>query len=212
MRVTSKNIIKNKNKQPEQTKNAQMAIPGQYSVSILLVANGQLKDLDLNANFNIVAYPGNEKEIQEEMFSFQNKIQAFEKEYSLFTTEFEKGNHTVNKMIQAYHTAETLDIELYNELLLYKQNLDSLNILIYGNSSISKRNGNQSPALNDRYQLVKYSTYGYSGKPTKTAKEQFLIVEQLYKTYKSYFEKIENNKLKPLIEKLNNIGAVYFTE
>ena len=25
-------------------------------------------------------------------------------------------------------------------------------------------------------------------------------------------EKIENNKLKPLIEKLNNIGAVYFTE
>ena len=212
MRVTSKNIISSSKKQPQQTKNAQMVMPGKYSVSLFIVKNGELYDLNIKSDFNIIAYPGNEKEMQNKMFAFQNELQNFEKEYSLFTRNLKKGNITIDKMIQSYHTAETLDISLYKELLLCKQSVDSLNILIYGNSSISKRNGNQSPALDDRFDLVKYTTYNYTGNPTKTARDQFEIVKKLYNSYKIIHDTIETKELKVFIIKLDDIGAAHFAE
>ena len=212
MKVSSTSVIYNSKAQPNSTKSNQLAPAGSYSVSLFLMEQGQLKNLNLTENFRIKNFPETKVEEHNEMYAFQKKLQIFEKEYSVFINQFNKSKKNINKLFQAYHTANTIDIKLYSELIDYKQNMDSLNILIFGNSSISKRNGNQSPSLNDRYSLVNFSTSSYTGNPTQTSQEQFDIVQKLYTKYKKIFTQLELIKTNNLKNQLQKIGAVNISE
>ncbi len=59
--------------------------------------------------------------------------------------------------------------------------------------------------------LVNYSTYGYTGKPTGTSKEQFEIVKELYEIVKTDYTKLDN-KSKLLKSQLKKLGSSNFYE
>lgn len=212
MKASAKSIVSKAKEMPKYTSGSEFVTPGRYSVSLYKVEKGEIKDLNLKSEFKIIAYPENNVLQHQEMLAFQSKIENFEKEYSKFTNEFKASKKLITKMIQAYHSANTLDLSLYNNLNTCKKKLDSLNILISGNTSISKRNGVQTPSLDERYGIARYSTYGYTGKPTQTAKDQFNIVQKLFNSYQLELETIKIQELKVFKEKLEKIGAAYITE
>lgn len=212
MKATSKSVIKNHKTQPNTTKSSYLVLPGEYTLSLFLIQNEELTDLKLEQKFSIRAFSEGQVEMHKEMYAFQSKLQDFEKEYDLFIHHFENSQKTIEKMIQAYHTADKIDVALYKNLIQCQQDLDSLNILIFGNESISKRNENQIPSLQDRYGLISYSVYGFTGKPTETFKQQFKIVQQLYQLYKTSYNRIQKEKIEDLKHQLEEIGAVYILE
>jgi len=211
MKFSSKSFIHHSKEQPNETSGSRMVVAGTYSVSLYSVEKGQLKDLNLSEKFKIVSFPENKAEMHLEMYAFQKELENFEQEYSLFISQFNKEKGQIKTMLQAYHTANNIDIELYNSITELEQDFNELNIKIFGNESISKRNENQEPSLNDRYGLVQYSTYGYTGEPTNTSKEQFEIVKSLYKIVKTDYAKLED-KSKLLKNQLKELGSSNFHE
>lgn len=211
MKVTSKSIISDKNIQPFNAKGSKMVPAGTYSVSLFMSEKGQLKDLNLTETFNIVAYPHRQTEMHEAMFAFQNELERFEKDFSTFIADFKSTKVVLDRMIQAYHTADQLDTDLYQKIMTCKPELEALNIRLFGNESISKRDENQSPALYERYALVNESTSGYTGAPTGTSRAQFKIVQELYAAISKDFEVIKT-KMEVYKTQLKTMGAANFED
>lgn len=206
MKYTSKSRITSNKQQPIITNGSQLVLTGKYSLSIYSVKKGIISDLNLHQNFNIISYPNHKKENHQEMITFQNKVENFEKEYSNFITELDQSQKQIGRLINAYHTTTQLDIRLYKELTETQFNLDKLNIQTFGNPSISKRNGNQEPSLNERYIIIQESINNYTGKPTNTSKEQFEIVKTLFAKEKIYLN-LTNKQIDILKSKLKQLGA-----
>ena len=211
MKVKSSSAIRGAKNQPYKTAAAHLALPGDYYLSLWKIEKGKMINLHQNRTFKIISYPNNSIEDQEKLVAFQEKVQNVNKIYSLFINDFSKTKKEIKKMFAAYHTTEDIDTLLYTELIKSQKTIDSLNIFVFGNKSIQKRNANQSPSLNDRFYNVYYSINAYTGAPTQTAINQFKIVKILLKEALLSFDSIKR-EMNAYREKLTKIGAVYITE
>jgi hypothetical protein len=71
--------------------------------------------------------------------------------------------------------------------------------------------GWEAEALQDRFDLIRYASYNFTGAPTETFKQQFEIVQKLYKLYKISYEAIKIQEEKSE-NRLKQIGAAYIVE
>ena len=211
MKLSSASVMRKTKAQPFKTRAAHLALPGDYSLSLWKIEKGKIKDLHITRNFKILPYLKAPIANQKSLFDLQEKVQDFNKNYSFFVSEFNKTKGTIKKIMAAYHTAKDIDTALYSNITETQKAIDSLNIYVFGNKSISKRNGNQSPSLNDRFYNVYYTINAYTGAPTQTAIEQFEIVKILYKKAQASFDAIKKDITK-YKENLTKIGAVYIAE
>ncbi len=211
MKYTSKSSVKSHKPEPNNTRGGQLVLAGKYSVSVFSVEKGNITNLNLHQNFNIIPYPNLNKKDHQEMFAFQKQVDSFENEYSNFTIKFKHSQIQINQLINAYYTTDKLDTNLYKELTNVQSKLENLNIKIYGNSSISKRNGNQEPSLNDRYGIVQESINNYTSKPTNTSKEQFKIIKTIFAQTKINLNDIVK-QIALLKLKLKQLGAANISD
>ncbi|NOZ46641.1 MAG: glycosyl hydrolase [Chlorobi bacterium] len=193
----------NKVKDKFKNKNAGMrALPGDYTVSLTKYENGNIKQLVGPVQFkakvlNNTVLPAKAPEA----------LAVFMKNVNELGRAIE-GADKLNEELK--HKAELIEIALSQTLAntdSLKKKIQEIKDEVYeidkklnGDKSISKRNENQPPSINDRLENVIYGLWSSTSDPTETMKQQYKITGELFTPLLAQLKEI-NNVVIPKIEK-----------
>ncbi len=99
-------------------------------------------------------------------------------------------------------------LEMMKQALEVEQKLDSLNTVLYGDKSLSKRYKASPPSLNSRLSNAIYNSWGTHEPPTQTQIDDFKIVQNHMDQVQQDLKNIKAD-LRKLDTELDKIKAAY---
>ncbi|MDQ1266533.1 MAG: hypothetical protein QG635_1685, partial [Bacteroidota bacterium] len=89
----------------------------------------------------------------------------------------------------------------------YEIRANEINIKLNGDESIAKRNANQPPSINDRFNAIAYSVYWATSDITQTAKDSYRIVSEEFKPLLENLRQLSEVDLKSLEKEMEKLDA-----
>lgn len=178
-----------------------MALPGKYSVKGYQVVRGKVTELTEAEEFTVKFL-----ELNKQMGYDRSGIETFAKEVADARNLLGKLNNVskdfgkrVKFMQQAVLATPKADRMLIENLTQIQEQLNNLNIKLFGDGSIAKREIETAPSINTRIGTVVYYLWRTTSSPTATQTEQVKIaqadlkfVEDELKTIKTQLMDIQN--------------------
>jgi len=161
-----------------------LALPGEYTVQMYKNVDGNFTALTQPVSF-IVKPLNNQTLLAEDkskVLAFQRDVAELDRSLSgtkkLYNENKEKLEY-IEKAVVKYPAAP---LSLMNEIGKLKDELYEIRLAIWGDDTRSKREIETLPGLSSRLGYVGYSSWWNTSEPTGTAKEQFEIARQEYKS------------------------------
>jgi hypothetical protein len=176
-------------------------VPGKYKLSIAKSIDGTITELTGPVEFNTKllenqSLPAKDKK---SVADYHNKIAKLEMAVNALNRVLGEANSRVDLIKVALYNTPKAKKELLQTIRTLEYDLNKISNVLNGDGSISKRNANQTPSVNERLNSMLWAT-GSFNEPTKTAMENYKIVAELYK--ESY------KLLKDIVEvRIRNIEA-----
>ncbi len=205
LRYESQSPISLKSKEPKNIYQGydfgRMALPGKYSVKGYQVVKGKVTELTEAEEFTVKFL-----ELNKQMGYDRSGIETFAKEVANARNLLGKLNNVskdfgkrVKFMQQAVLATPKADRMLIENLTQIQDQLNNLNIKLFGDRSIAKREIETAPSINTRIGTVVYYLWRTTSSPTATQTEQVKIaqadlkfVEDELKTVKTQLIDIQN--------------------
>jgi photosystem II stability/assembly factor-like uncharacterized protein len=179
------------------------ALPGEYLVDVHLSKNGSISELLTGHGFSLKALNLNTLPVDEdERNNILTDIEQTRKklyEVNRYHRNFEKRVKQVKSIVRDYPGSDLEDLTKLREM---EKTLDSLDILLTGDKSLSSREFETEPSLTNRIGIAVYQTYNTQNAPTKTqqkaielVKSELLSIQKILEVLKSELSSIES-KLK----------------
>ena len=156
-----------------------MALPGKYTVKAYQVVGGEVSELTEAQNFTLKFL-----EINKQMGYDRSGIEAFAKEIANARNQLgklNKVNSEFQKRVKYLHEAviatPKADRKLIENLTQIDNQLNNLSLRLYGDKSLSKREFETSPSINNRLGTVVYYLWRTTSNPTSTQREQVSIAK-----------------------------------
>ncbi len=152
--------------------------PGEYTVKLKLISSTGVEDIGVEQSFRVKHLQDNtiDKGNQETITEFYNQISESARILYAINNSNVNFSNKLNNLEVATYTTKKDNSELLSQIKELQLQYNEIRISLYGNNSISKRNGNQPPSINERLGILLYGLYRYSGQPTTTMREQYQIV------------------------------------
>jgi photosystem II stability/assembly factor-like uncharacterized protein len=186
-----------------------LAAPGQYTATLYKEAKGIISMLDGPINFNVVDLQrGTLKGVSyEEYRNHTENIISTQNRLSEISNKLSESINSVKAMRLALSRSKVEISELSKQLYDIDNELNNLNILMYGNSAKSEIGERNNPSINNYIGNAMRglsSTYG----PTGQHKQSLNIAESMLNKMSVEIEKVIS-KIEPLKIELSKIDAPY---
>ena len=186
-----------------------LAAPGQYTATLYKEAKGIISMLDGPINFNVVDLQrGTLKGVSyEEYRNHTENIISTQNRLSDISNKLSESINSVKAMRLALSRSKVEISELSKQLYDIDNELNNLNILMYGNSAKSEIGERNNPSINNYIGNAMRglsSTYG----PTGQHKQSLNIAESMLNKMSVEIEKVIS-KIEPLKIELSKIDAPY---
>ena len=186
-----------------------LAAPGQYTATLYKEAKGIISMLDGPINFNVVDLQrGTLKGVSyEEYRNHTENIISTQNRLSDISNKLSESINNVKAMRLALSRSKVEISELSKQLYDIDNELNNLNILMYGNSAKSEIGERNNPSINSYIGNAMRglsSTYG----PTGQHKQSLNIAESMLNKMSVEIEKVIS-KIEPLKIELSKIDAPY---
>ena len=186
-----------------------LAAPGQYTATLYKEAKGIISMLDGPINFNVVDLQrGTLKGVSyEEYRNHTENIISTQNRLSDISNKLSESINSVKAMRLALSRSKVEISELSKQLYDIDNELNNLNILMYGNSAKSEIGERNNPSINSYIGNAMRglsSTYG----PTGQHKQSLNIAESMLNKMSVEIEKVIS-KIEPLKIELSKIDAPY---
>lgn len=183
------------------TRSGMPVIPGKYFVQMLKSIDGRLSPLTEKVEFtckvlNNVTLPIEDRrklvEFQRKVSKLQNAILGTNRMLS----DLKKRMNAIKNAFLLTPNTSLLNLDKVRQIQL---SLDSIDVKLNGNRTISKYNENQPPSITDRLNYILWGIWSVSQEPTETQKKSYeiaynslkLILEQLQKIYNQEIPTLE---------------------
>jgi photosystem II stability/assembly factor-like uncharacterized protein len=186
-----------------------LAIPGQYSVSVIAVKDGVPSTLIENKAFSIE--PMYERYSTEEyaaMSKFHDEVEDVERVLWGLNEQINDQDEKLDYLIAAVKMVPEMDIKVLPEIQVMKKQLVDINISVNGNTSLSKREFETKTTIATRIGMISWGFWLNYQVPTKShfndltiVKEEMTVVIDRLKLTQATIERFE--------DQLNNMGAPY---
>jgi photosystem II stability/assembly factor-like uncharacterized protein len=189
--------------------NGAPVLPGEYTVEMYLASTEGMQDLNVSQKIRVKSLwkPEGGHQFNDPKF-YQQAAQLIRK-YDGLKYEINYLSDKTDKIILALKaTPGSTPADLATAIKVRKQ-LDSLYVLIRGNSSLKKRNAAYPPSLDDRLSKLVWGVWSSSEGPTNTHKQDYEIVYKRGKEISAFITALKLNELKQLDEALDKIAAPY---
>ena len=182
--------------------------PGKYSLRLLELVNGELKELTKSKTFNVKRIRENvlKNPLTVEIEDFITELNEFEISSSMIISDYTKAKKKQTNFDYALRYINNIDSDLTNRVKSLKDEMNLIEVLLFGNKSKKEIGEKDMPLVADRISVAKRSLYGNSYGPTKHHIESFKIGK---KQWNSIVPKINNfiDAVNKLSQNLESLGA-----
>ncbi len=184
-------------------------LPGKYKVVMYKNVDGDIEKLYGPVDFEVkklqnATLPAKNRE---ELVAFQEKVAKLSTALEATSSYFEKINEKVKLMKATILNANMLDKELLEKIRKIEAKLNDLDVMLNGNSTIAKRNENQTPSMNERFSYIAWTVWDVDSEASGTAKMNYDIVSEQLKTFLKELKNILENEIKPITKEMQDKGA-----
>ena len=182
--------------------------PGKYSLRLLELVNGELSELTKSKTFNVKRIRENvlKNPLTTEIDDFITELNKFEISSSMIISNYRKAKKKQTNFDYALRYINNIDSGLTNRVKSLKDEMNLIEVLLFGNKSKKEIGEKDTPLVADRISVAKRSLYGNSYGPTKHHIESFKIGK---KQWNSIVPKINNfiDAVDKLSQNLESLGA-----
>lgn len=187
-RLTPQTNISLKTSQPgrySEARNGPLALPGKYFISMHKVVNGKSTLMVQKTPFECswLNDLSNPTENKEELLAFQVKVDRLRKAVDAFGEVMDKDKERLKFIKAAIKSYPNLDITLLETIYSLEDTIDGINILLYGDPSLSSRDIEQKESIASKVGIIIWNMWRSRSNPTMTN-------EKLYQIASSDFEKL----------------------
>lgn len=193
-----------------ETNEGTMVAPGNYTVTMASIVDGQVQDLG-SQSFNLIplnntTLPSSDREALAEFMTKAGQLRGKVKSVQQALAEIQGELKQMNAAILATPIAQG---ELISEFNAIQDEVRQLSIVVNGDGIAAKLDQGQVPSLSSRSGSLAWEQGASTAEPTQTHKDIYAItVEELEPVYKATKELLEV-KMVNFKKKLKNAGAPY---
>lgn len=189
--------------------NGAPVLPGTYSVEMAKVVNGVISPLGNKQNFNVMSLNAKKGQPTSTDAAFYTLAAEQMRKMQFINRDLRLLQNQIDLIIIALKATPESNPQDLIKAYQVKHELDSIEVIMDGNSSIRKRNGPVAPGLNDRLNKVVWGVWASSEGPTQTHKEDYAIIQKRGAAIADFIEALKANEFKALNAALDKIKAPY---
>jgi len=188
-----------------------MAMPGTYTVSILLHHNGEAKTLTDPESFELKALQGTTLPAKDRvaLVAFQQETAELQRVFSGASSILNDASDKVSAMQQAVMALSAPSAKWLGELQKMERSIAEIRKEMYGDRLASRLDIDTEPSISSRLSGVAYSMYNTTSAPTRTMRDQIAIVKDKFKPMLQELEALVKEGIRPMEAKLEAAGAPY---
>lgn len=189
------------------TGSAYLAIPGNYTVSLLLSVNDEVSTLVENHPFELNVLNLNTLKVNPaSLITFQKELNQLDRVANGVDTYFQNASKRVQSAKAAARVSTNGDLSALKELGKLETQLQAMDIKLHGDKTLGKHQFEIEPSTLDRVGLAAWSSYSNQNESTKIQRDDYAIAKEELKVIIKELEGI-NAKLVAIENVLNMKGA-----
>ena len=157
---------------------AYLCLPGTYQASLWLVEEGKATDLGAKTSFKLTTL--NEKTFAAKdpkaLRDFQELANTTRRDLQAVNRFVEQASKNLQEAAGAIRTTPGADMAYLEKILQLQNKVADLEIGLYGDNSLGRREFEVAPSLNDRMSNVVWNSWYYSGDATGIQSQDLTIV------------------------------------
>lgn len=188
-----------------------MAMPGSYTVTMVLHHQGETQVLTEAEPFQIKALGGSTlpAEDRSALVAFQKETAEMQRVFAGATNMLRDAQDKISAMKTAVMALSNPSAEWLGELQKMQQRLTSIRKSLYGDRLASRLDIDTEPSLTSRLSGVAYGMYSSTSAPTQTMRQQLMIVKESFEPVLQQINLLMNQDIKAMETKLEAAGAPY---
>jgi hypothetical protein len=144
---------------------------------------------------------------RQDIVEFQKKVAKLQQAVSASNQYLSEISKNLKLIKSTILNTNVVDTKLLEKVRKIEYRLEDLQIVLYGNSTIAKRNDNQTPSVNDRMGNISWSCWDIDSEPTGTSKTDYEIVSKQLKDFLKNLKEVVQNDINPLQNELQKNNA-----
>jgi hypothetical protein len=185
------------------------AVPGQYTVSLSQMVNGEVTEVIPATAFEIepLGFNALEPIDRESVLAFSKEVSKLAQAVTAATALASQANDQLAAVEQLTKTASEVDPAIWKEIRDLQIRLLDIQEKFTGDPTRSRRNEDSMPGLQGRLMNAMFGAMGSSTGPTGTHRRQFEIAGQEYQAVIGDLTKVLDEDIPALLKKLDEMGA-----
>jgi len=184
-----------------------LVVPGKYTVTLAKRVGGVVTPLPGTQTIEVLAEGPATREDRIAMADFQDKLARLQKTLTATTqTATEAGTRLVS-IRRAIDATPSMPSKLREDCLRLERQLNEITMALNGDRVWRSTNEGVPASISDHVQAAASPTRGTTGRPTKTAMEQYQIASDLLAVEIPKLRKLYETDMKALEKQLDAAGA-----
>jgi DNA repair exonuclease SbcCD ATPase subunit len=183
-------------------------IPGKYTVTLAKRVEGMITPLPgTTQTVEVLAEGPATREDRMAMAEFQDKLSKLQKALTATTQTAAEAGTRLSAIRRAIDATPSLSNKLREDCIKLERQLEELNTSLNGDRIWRATNEGVPASISDHVQAAASPTRGTTGRPTKTAAEQYQIASDLLAVEIPKLRKLYETDVKALEKQLDAAGA-----
>ena len=186
-----------------------LAIPGEYTVDIAKIVDGEMTELVQATEFEIepLTFGDTSERDREAIMEFDREAQRLAIAVRSATSVANETKEQIEAVRKVIRESSELDPALENEVRELEVRLMDINERFNGDPTKSRRNEPSAPGLNSRLRNMMFGAMGSTEGPTGTHRRQYEIAGEQYEAIVGDLRTLVEDDMAALHEKLDKAGA-----
>ena len=184
-----------------------LVVPGKYTVSLAKRVEGVVTPLPGAQTVEVVAEGPSTREDRAALAEFQEKLGKLQKALTATTQTATEAGTRLSAIRRAIDATPSLPSKLREETLKLEKQLDQINIALNGDRVWRATNEGVPASISDHVQAAASPTRGTTGRPTRTAMEQYQVASEELAVEIPKLRKFFETDIKALEKQLDAAGA-----
>jgi hypothetical protein len=182
-------------------------VPGKYTVTLAKRVEGVITPLPGSQTVDVLAEGPATREDRIAMADFQEKLSKLQKALTATTQTATEAGTRLTAIRRAIDATPSLPAKLREECIKLERQLGEINTALNGDRVWRATNEGVPASISDHVQAAASPTRGTTGRPTKTAMEQYQIGSDGLATEIPKLRKLYETDIKALEKQLDAAGA-----
>jgi hypothetical protein len=184
-----------------------LVVPGKYTVTLAKRVEGVVTPLSGSQTVEVLAEGPATREDRVALADFQDKLAKLQKALTATTQTAAEAGTRLNAIRRAIDATPSLPPKLREDCIRLERQLGEVNTALNGDRVWRATNEGVPASVSDHVQAAASPTRATTGRPTKTAMEQYQIASELLATEVPKLRKLFETDMRALEKQRDGAGA-----